>query len=51
MRNAIKEYIEYSSEGRLSVEQEITLERNKINLNEGEEKLLKLKEQLSYLLS
>lgn len=50
-RNSINVLSKKSREGRLSVEQKTTLERNKINLNEGEEKLMKLNEQLSYLLS
>ena len=50
-RNSINTLSKKAREGQLSVEQEITLEGNKINLIEGEEKLVKLNEQLSYLLS
>lgn len=50
-RNSINVLNKKAREGQLSAEQAKALEHNEINLIEGEEKLVKLNEQLSYLLS
>lgn len=49
-RNSIVALSKKASEGQLSAEEEVALQRNKINLAEGEEKLVRLNERLSYML-
>lgn len=49
-RNSIVTLSKKASEGQLSAEEEVALQRNKINLAEGEEKLVRLNERLSYML-
>ena len=49
-RNSIVTLSKKASEGQLSAEEKVALQRNKINLAEGEEKLVRLNERLSYML-
>ena len=50
-RSSINVLNKKAREGRLSAEEEIALPRNEVNLIDGEEKLVQLNEQLSYLMS
>ncbi len=50
-RSSINVLNKKAREGRLSAEEEIALQRNEVNLIDGEEKLVQLNEQLSYLMS
>ena len=50
-RKSINVLNKKAREGRLSAEEEIALQRNEVNLIDGEEKLVQLNEQLSYLMS
>lgn len=50
-RSSINVLNKKAREGRLSAEEEIALQRNEVNLIDGEKKLVQLNEQLSYLMS